>query len=252
MYASTAPAPIPVGLLGGMGPAAGLDIARLFLESCRALLQARGLAIQDQAYPEHWLAQVPVADRTRALLDGPDAIVRVETQLAGTLQRFEQLGVRAVGIACNTAHAWHAALQARFPGLEILHIARETARHVQRAGVTEVALLATEGTYRNGLYDAAFTAAGIACHQPEADERTQLMCGIYDGVKADDMALAEQCFTTVGAALRARHGPDTMLIMGCTEIPLALPQAPAAAGWPLVDPTRVLARALAERAYAAG
>ena len=57
-----------VGILAGMGPAAGVDFARLFLQSCDACLLERGQPINDQAYPEHWLAQVPIVDRTRALL----------------------------------------------------------------------------------------------------------------------------------------------------------------------------------------
>ena len=48
--------------------------------------------------------------------------------------------------------------------------------------------------------------------------------------------------------LREQHG-DIALVMACTEIPLALPQAVAARDWPLVDPSAILARALARAAY---
>ena len=148
----------------------------------------------------------------------------------------------------NTAHAWHAALQARVPQIELLHMPRETAAELQRQGQTRVALLATQGTYRQGLYDAAFAAAGITCVLPDEAGREALMQGIYDGVKAGNLALAQERFASVGAQLRATHG-NIPLVMACTEIPLALPQAPAAQGWPLVDPTALLAAALARKAY---
>lgn len=125
---------------------------------------------------------------------------------------------------------------------------RETAAELQRQGQTRVALLATQGTYRQGLYDAAFAAAGITCVLPDEAGREALMQGIYDGVKAGNLALAQERFASVGAQLRATHG-NIPLVMACTEIPLALPQAPAAQGWPLVDPTALLAAALARKAY---
>lgn len=59
-----------VGILGGMGPAVGVDFVRLFLAACEAHLHARGRAIRDQAYPEHWMVQVPAPDRTAALREG--------------------------------------------------------------------------------------------------------------------------------------------------------------------------------------
>jgi aspartate racemase len=74
------------------------------------------------------------------------------------------------------------------------------------------------------------------------------MRGIYEGVKAGDMRLAEACFSQVARQLAARHGA-LAIVMGCTEIPLGLQGSAAVAGLRLVDPARVLASALAIRAY---
>ena len=65
--------------------------------------------------------------------------------MADALGRLQALGAGAVAIACNTAHAWHAALQARFPQTELLHVAREVASRLQALGVSRVGLLATQG-----------------------------------------------------------------------------------------------------------
>jgi aspartate racemase len=164
------------------------------------------------------------------------------------LGRLAALGSRAVAIACNTAHAWHATLQERFPQVEVLHVAREVSAHLAARGARGIALMATEGTYRIGLYEQAMAGAGLACHLPQADERRLLMRGIYDGVKAGDMALAQACFSQVALRLADRHGP-VAIVMGCTEIPLGLRGAAAVEGLSLVDPARVLACALATRAY---
>jgi aspartate racemase len=98
-------------------------------------------------------------------------------------------------------------------------------------------------------YDAALADCGIAALRPGQAGRARLMQGIYEGVKQGDMPLAVQCFGEALAPLLQRHGA-VPVIMGCTEIPLALPQAPQARGAELVDPAWILACALAQDAYA--
>lgn len=239
-----------VGILGGMGPAAGADFARLFVHACAEQMHRLQIPVSDQAFPEHWLAQVPVPDRSRALeTPGPGGHQPLEAMLQA-LGKLAALGSTTVAVACNTAHAWHEALQTRFPQLEVLHVAREVATLLAARGVREVGLLATAGTYQVELYDQALRAAGLQCHRPLAAERERLMHGIYHGVKAGNLALAHDCFASVAAALTQRHGLST-LILGCTEIPLALQAVPGHSHLDLVDPALVLARALAQRAYAA-
>ncbi|WP_370590522.1 aspartate/glutamate racemase family protein [Xylophilus sp. ASV27] len=242
--------PEVVGILGGMGPAAGADFVRLFVQACIRRMEAMGLPVHDQGFPEHWLAQVPVPDRSRALADATPGAHQPLDAMLMALGRLAALGARAVAIACNTAHAWHAPLQQRFPQIELLHMADETAAHLRQRGVAEAVLLATQGTYDSGVYDAALERAGVACHRPAPAERAAVMQGIYAGVKAGDLALARECFGGVARAVAQRH-PGSALIMGCTEIPLALPRPAAdAAGLLLVDPAEVLAAALARKAYA--
>jgi len=238
--------PIPVGILGGMGPAAGLDFARLFLQACTEYLHEKGIPVTDQAYPPHWLAQLSIADRTAALES-----TAAPSPLPAMLQGARQLaacGVRCVAMACNTAHAWHASLQNQVPELEWLHIAHATAAHLHAAGHHAAVLLATQGSYRAGLYAQTLAEYGITCLEPQAAEKEALMHGIYQGVKAGRLDVAQQHFVQVGEVLHARHGNVPML-MACTEIPLALPQAAAARDWHLLDPAALLARQLALRAY---
>lgn len=237
-----------VGILGGMGPAAGADFARLFVSACAEHMRVHGIAVSDQAFPEHWLAQVPVPDRSGAL-DAPGfgAHQPLEPMLQA-MGKLAALGATTIAVACNTAHAWHGELQERFPQLEVLHVAREVACTLAARGTRQVGLLATSGTYQAGLYTDAFAQAGVLCHTPSAQEREQLMHGIYSGVKVGNMALAHGAFASVAEALATRHGLQT-LVLGCTEIPLALTSVPGMPGLSLIDPAELLAQALAERAY---
>ncbi|RZI64916.1 MAG: aspartate/glutamate racemase family protein [Variovorax sp.] len=194
-----------------MGPAAGADFVRLFVDACAQHMRTMGEPVRDQAFPEHWLAQVPVPDRS------------------GALERADE-----------GAHQ---------PLVEVLHVAREVAAHLAAQGETQVALMATEGTYRVRLYEQALADAGLQCHLPWPDERALVMRGIYEGVKAGDLPLAQACFSEVALRLAERHG-RIAIVMGCTEVPLGLQGVEAVQGLRLVDPARVLASALADRAYA--
>lgn len=240
--------PRTVGILGGMGPAAGADFARLFVTACAQHMRGHGIVVSDQAYPEHWLAQVPVPDRSSALgMPGYGAHQPLEPMLQA-MGKLAALGATTIAVACNTAHAWHGELQLRFPQLEVLHVAREVAHTLAARGVRQVGLLATAGTYSAGLYDQAFAQAGVQCHSPLLEEREQLMHGIYSGVKVGNMALAQEAFANVAEALAKRHSLQT-LVLGCTEIPLALQAVSGMPQLSLIDPAELLAQALAERAY---
>ena len=61
-------------------------------------------------------------------------------------------------------------------------------------------------------------------------------------------ALAAMLGVWCGLFLAQRHGP-VAIVMGCTEIPLGLQGAARVEGLDLLDPARVLAAALASRAY---
>jgi aspartate racemase len=242
-----------VGILGGMGPAAGADFVRLFVQACTQHMQRdvqrSGQAVRDQDFPEHWLAQVPVPDRTQALQDAQSGAHQPLEPMLQALGRLAALGARSVAIACNTAHAWHAPLQARFPQIELLNMAQELAQRLAEQGVHQAALMATLGTYQTGLYERALGQAGIQCHTPTTPERERIMQGIYQGVKAGNLPLAQQCFSEVARSLVQRHGA-VHLVLGCTEIPLALQAVDGVSSDQLLDPAQVLAQALALRAYA--
>jgi aspartate racemase len=233
-----------VGILGGMGPAAGADFVRLFVQACAEHLRSSGLPVQDQSFPEHWLAQVPMPDRTQALLDISSGAHQPLEPMLQALGRLAALGARSVAISCNTAHAWHARLQERFPQIELLQMAKEVALTLHVEGVQAVSLMATEGTYRAGLYQEALAQQGIICKLPTPEQRKRITQGIFEGVKAGDLKLAERCFGEVALAL-----PDQPIIMGCTEIPLGLQTFGAAQGLQFIDPAQVLAKSLARRAY---
>jgi aspartate racemase len=86
-------------------------------------------------------------------------------------------------------------------------------------GVTSVGLLATDGTLKAGFYPRELGGCGIDLKVPEPSLQQQVMEGIYrvkSGAVEEGGKLLERCMDAM-----LRLGVDRV-ILGCTEIPLAL------------------------------
>ncbi len=218
-----------IGILGGMGPLATVDLYRKIIAATPARRDQDHLHVIIDADPA-------VPDRTEALLHGgpdPTPLLR-----AGAL-RLAAAGVDFIVVPCNTAHAFlpRLAPEVPVPFLSLIDAAADAARAALpasgRAGV-----LATEGTIAAGLYQEALAARGIeplvpnAAIQAEVSEAIRLVKAGETGPAAADRVL-------FAAADLAARGAQVVLA-ACTELPLVLD--PERAPVPVVDPTWELAR----------
>lgn len=236
-----------IGVVGGVGPFAGLDLQRKILEETAAQRDQDHLAVIAISQP------APIPDRTDYLL-GKTA-VNPAYPIAQQLLTLERAGATVAAIPCNTAHAApifsiiQAELAQRQSQLTLLHMMQEVAWFIRAAlpDARRIGVLSTSGTYRARIYAAALEPAGLTVLVPdEVQQTTVIHPAIYDpqyGIKACGVATppARAALLTGFAALR-QQGAQAV-ILGCTEIPLALTETEID-GVPLVDATRVLARAL--------
>jgi len=226
-----------------MGPDAGLDALSRFLAGCRRQLAGRGLPVSDQSYPPHLLVQYDIPDRTAALLGGgedplPALVDACSVALAADAE--------VMGIACNTAHFWHDRLAERFPGMEILHIARETARVVAERQVGTCAVLATLATHEGGLYDRALSGLGVkVVAQADADRRA-----VHEAIFMVKAGRVREARALLHAAIAPLWASVDAIVLGCTELGIALNPSPSNGGI-FIDAADVLADVLATRAYGA-
>ncbi len=238
----------PIGILGGMGPQAGIDLA--------SKLVAHTRATKDQDHIPSFLYGDPsIPDRTQFLF-GHTTVNPAHHMVEG-VQKLYALGVKVVGVACNTAHSpgifdeFKSQLRSRCPDLTIIHLIEETVAGIQSQypHIKNVGVLGTEGTLRFKLYDNLLVKAGLNPIQPRHQDA--LTPAIFDpktGIKA--------CSSPVhGAAVQGlvdaiedvvAQGAE-VVILGCTELPLAVP-SPTHNLIPLLDPAVFLARALIQAA----
>ena len=219
-----------IGIIGGMGPAATVDLY--------AKIIASTVAASDQEHLHVIIdSNSGIPDRTSAILgQGEDPLPALVT----TARTLERAGAQVLAIPCNTAHWYYDGIQAAV-GVPVLNMIRETVGYIARQypSLEHIGLMATTGTLKTGLYDRALGGAGLTVIRPEPEEQDTLMRAIYQGVKVGRLAEAEALASDVARRL-AECGAQ-VLLLGCTELPIALRQARLPA--PTIDPTHVLARA---------
>jgi aspartate racemase len=237
-----------IGVLGGLGPYAGLDLVRTLFDETLATRDQEHLPVALISYP----GRIP--DRSSWIADPENAFSPVPAMVE-VLRRLDLVGCAVAGIPCNTAHApvlldrLHEALEIEGRKLRLLHIVDAIVAMVQERvpGAQVIGVLATTSSIENRLHEIGLEAAGMDAVVPDAVVQADVQAAIFDdrwGLKAKSnppTAQAREALLRGIEHLRA-NGAEAV-ILGCTELPLAVPE-PEYAGLPLINSTRALARSL--------
>ena len=224
-----------IGIIGGMGPLAAADLFEKIIFHTKASC--------DQDHLRTLIdSNCGIPDRTEAILHGGADPV---PELTASARGLERQGAELLLMACNTAHCYYEAVQSAV-SVPVLHMIRLTARALEERGVKTAGLLATDGTVETGIYQRCFAGTGIRLLLPDRAGQRELIDLVYQGVKAGRRDY------DAGGAIRAmedllRRGAET-LILGCTELPLAITQY--GIRLPATDPTLELALAAIRQAGA--
>jgi len=196
-----------IGVLGGMGPAAGAEFLRLLANFCPAG--------SDQEHPPVILLSDPqIPDRTAAILGrGEDPTERIRKDLF----KLVSWGADLLAVPCNTAHAFIDRFAGELPG-PFVHIVEETLREAVEKSPDGGWLIATEGTLASGLYQERALREGYVLRLPSVPEQAEVN-EIIRLVKANQTPEAAERFRPL--AERLWHQAGLPLITACTETPLA-------------------------------
>lgn len=237
-----------VGILGGMGPQAGVDMSEKFITAT--------CADHDQDHLPFVLFSFPgtVSDRTAFLLGHTD--VNPAFAIARQLEEMAAVGVTIAVIACNTAHAGPIfevilqQLQDKQVDLRVLHLVDETVNHIRTylPLVRRIGVLGTIGTYQSGLYDRALENAGLEAVLPDPVVREEMLqAAIYApdfGIKACAGKVSTEARRRVNSAIgHLKSLGAEAVILGCTELPLAV-DAEQVDALSVFDPARIAAAKL--------
>ena len=218
-----------IGILGGMGPEATIDLFQKIVKLTPAQHDQDHLKIIIFNNPK-------IPDRTKAIFYGGENPL---PELIKTAQDLEKAGADFIIMPCNTAHYYRQEIQ-KMVGIPILNMIQETTIYIHQAfpQIKKVSVFATIGTNQAGLYQTYLNDFGIETLPLTESEQGQIMEIIY-GVKAgQDLNQLKKRVIEV-AKLHTEKGTEA-IIAGCTEIPLVLKDGDVTI--PVIDPTLILAQ----------
>jgi aspartate racemase len=224
---------LTVGIVGGMGPLATAAFYRT-LTSCTP-------AQRDQDHLHVVIESDPaIPDRTAFLLgEGPDprpAIIQVARRLAAA-------GAELLVMPCNTANVFAADVAGAIQ-VPLVPWIETAGQAVAARGAVTVGILATSGTLRARVYQNALDTMGLHWVVPRDSTQRDVMAAIYGtgGVKADGRVAPGNRQRLLAAAAELAEGGAEVLLLACTELPLAIPADDPDWPLPVVDPATEVAR----------
>lgn len=144
----------------------------------------------------------------------------------------------------NTIHQAFDMVEHRSPR-PWLHIAREVAKEAQRRQFKRLAVLGTNYLMEGPVYPEALQAAGIDYRIPDARQRERLDQIVFDELVNAQFLPRSLAYYVETIRAFQDQGCDAV-VLGCTEIPLLV--APESSPLPVLDSTRLLAKAAVRKA----
>ncbi|GAB5413926.1 MAG: aspartate racemase [Congregibacter sp.] len=217
-----------VGILGGMGPEATVDLMQRVIKATPAEDDSDHIRMLVDNNP-----QVP--SRIKALIEktGPSpAPVMIDMA-----KRLEAQGADFLAMPCNTAHHYYGEITAslRIPFLNITELAAE---HIAERlpTLSRVGLLASSALAPIALYEPAFATRRLEVLHPDAAAQTSLMA-LIQSVKAGRLRDEASALNAAVASL-VEQGAEVLLI-ACTELSIISDQV--SSSLPTFDASQILA-----------
>ena len=216
-----------IGIIGGIGPAAGLNLARMITEQVEVQ--------KDQDHVPWILMNLPekVVDRTDFLLG--KVKVNPGEEIARQILVLEKAGCTVAGIACNTAHAPRIfneilkELDQAGSKIRLIHAIEEMAKYASEKleNGDKIGILGTTGSYLNKLHGRPLKDADFEVIDPGIEmQETMIHEAIYHpewGIKAHPDPPASECLLRLQEAIDFyRQQGVSALVLGCSEISLVI------------------------------
>lgn len=220
-----------IGVLGGMGPLATADFFRKVISETPAKDDADHVPLLIQSDPR-------IAPRPAAILgEGRSPLPDL---LAGR-DRLILAGAMALAMPCNTAHYWYADLLngCTVPLLSIVDASVKELSLLADSGST-IGIIATRATLSAQIFDPALIQAGYTVLQPDETVMNTLVLPGIAFVKAGDALRGGQLIEQAVQVLL--NDGARVVILACTETPLALDAIQSQLRVHCVDTTAALAR----------
>ena len=234
-----------IGIVGGMGPYAGLDLVKKIFD----LTQAN----QDQDHVPLAMISVPhkITDRTK-FLEG-ETNINPGIEISNIVRQLSDQGASVIGMPCNTAHSSkiiNEVYNSIPEGITFVNMVSEVIKFIkgEYPDIERVGILATTGTMKAGVYNKELIDNDLKPIILSKENQKKLIDqAIYDkdfGIKSISNPVQDIAKRKIHLAIESLiENKAEVVILGCTELPLAV-NATSVKTIPLIDSTMILARSL--------
>lgn len=224
-----------IGIIGGMGPRAGVHLAQQMLVSAHKYYGAK----DDSDYPDFVLTSLSLSADSfneKGITDWD----MVKRQLKGIVSKLNTQKVSTIAIACNTVHFFIDDIQS-WTEASVINIIDATTSEILANNFKEVTLL-TSSSSRYGLYDEALVKAGIKAKYLPLSQQP-----VIDSAILDVMSYSEHKNNAFKELLMSLQKEKTdAIVLGCTELPIILESSSLDIKKPIVSSTVALVKKLLE------
>ncbi len=234
-----------IGIVGGIGSYAGIDLIKKIYDLTEASCDQDHFPVAMLSAPHK------VVDRTEFLRGN------IKTNpghaIHDIIQTLASHGANVIGIPCNTAHASSIfdVITANLPAsCTVVNLIDEVGKYLKKhhPKITKVGILGTTGTLISKIYPTLLTHYDIDVIEPSQEIQEMFIHpAIYDkdyGIKALANPISDKAKNNLltASTYLSRKGAHC-IILGCTEIPLAI-QEETIENSLILDATKILAKAL--------
>jgi len=206
-----------VGILGGMGPEATVDLFQKIINNTEARRDQDHLRVLIDNNPK-------IPERTPAMLGSGE---NPFPMMIETARNLEKAGADFIVIPCVSAHYLIEELREGVT-VPVISIIDEVAGEIERRnpGMRRIGLIATTGTIRAGLFQNRLSKIGVeVLVPPPEDQENLVMSAIFgeSGIKAGFISLENKRKMLEASSALIEKGAQG-IIGGCTEVPLVVQQ----------------------------
>jgi len=194
-----------IGILGGMGPRATVELMQRVIAATPAVDDGDHIHLLVDNNPK-------VPSRIAALLEGGGEDPLPE--LKRMAQNLQRAGATALAIACNTAHLYARQIEStvEIPLLDMIELSAERIAGMPRDN-RRVGLLASTAVINTRLYETALAKQDLQVVHPR---RQDDLMEVIRTIKAGSVEPVRDRFSAIAGEL-ASTGVDTLLV-ACTEL----------------------------------
>ena len=219
-----------IGIIGGLGPEATVDMFKKIIDATPASIEQEHIRVLVDSNPK-------TPCRIKAIMDNGPSAGPVLVEMAKSL---EKMGAELLVIACHTAHYYYEEIKDN-TSIPVLNIIEETVKELQRnhSEKNKIGLIASSALLQTGVYQRALLNAGLEVIEPSKEDIENSMAAIFSFKKGcKDSANNKKIFRVANNLIN--QGAE-IIILGCTELPMLMDTQELKV--PCLDSTDLLAKA---------